>query len=725
MSSDTPIRFGEWTVHPREGELERAGERQRLQDLPLRILLELLDQPGRLVTREQLIAKLWPKGVVEFEGGLNTAISKLRATLGDNADEPRYIETIPRKGYRFIGQLTKPSDVAPPPLAPAPEREIDARPKRPRLALYAVGLALIAIGLVGVRFLGPSSTPAQLRLAVMPFESLSADPDNAFFADGLHEEILATLASRATQLDVISRTTMMTFRGSGKPAPTIAGDLGATHLLEAAVRREGDDVRVTVSLIDARDDRQVWTQTFARRLGIAMTLQAEVAEEVAARLAVELTGDGAAPPATTSPVAYDLYLRAKLASQEVTQLTPPEETRRIEQWLNEAIALDPAFGVAYVERARIRLVRFVRNQDLSSANTQGAQTDIATAQRLLGDRAEVAAIQSRYQAAVHDDLRLAVQRLESSAVTASRDPAVMLWRAFALCRADRPEEGLRIYAQVAELDPLNRGIFSSWAVELWSMHRPAEALRAIESFNRRGAGRIDYGDLEFAFTGRVDRLRRDVEDIDASADPDARLAATFDLLRFERRFDDLRTLVLGASVRTLRQRGFREQQAAGISDRPVAELRGWSALLSGDRTGLEVDGEALLEYAERSPSTARDAAYLQVLRAEGYLFAGDHEKAIENARGALAHATTVFGTNTRRFVGVIAARVLAWAGAEEEATVVLKSLASRFPALGPAEVVRDPLYTIPLADHPAFQELTNALEAEIELNQPLFRNAAQ
>ena len=134
---------------------------------------------------------------------------------------------------------------------------------------------------------------------------------------------------------------MMTFRGSEKPVPAIADDLGATHLLEGTVRREGEDVRVTVRLIDAPSDRQAWTQTFARRLGAAMTLQAEVAEEVAARLAVELTGDGVAPPATTSPIAYDWYLRAKLASQEVTQRTPPEETQRIEQWLNEAITLDP------------------------------------------------------------------------------------------------------------------------------------------------------------------------------------------------------------------------------------------------------------------------------------------------------------------------------------------------------------------------------------------------
>jgi DNA-binding winged helix-turn-helix (wHTH) protein len=138
MTSDTSIRFEEWTLHPREGELERAGERQRLQDLPLRILMELLDQPGRLVTREQLIAKLWPKGVVEFEGGLNTAISKLRATLGDNADQPRYIETIPRKGYRFVGRVTKASDAEVPPLAVIPDEAVAARRKRPRFALYAV-----------------------------------------------------------------------------------------------------------------------------------------------------------------------------------------------------------------------------------------------------------------------------------------------------------------------------------------------------------------------------------------------------------------------------------------------------------------------------------------------------------------------------------------------------------------------------------------------------------
>jgi hypothetical protein len=257
------------------------------------------------------------------------------------------------------------------------------------------------------------------------------------------------------------------------------------------------------------------------------------------------------------------------------------------------------------------------------------------------------------------------------------------------------------------------------------MHRPAEALQAIESFNRRGVGQIDYGDLEFAFTGRVDRLRREVEAMDASADPDARLAATFDLLRFERRFSDLRTLVLGAGEITIRQSGFREQQAAGVSDRPVAELRGWSALLLGDRAAAEADGKTLLEYADRDPASRRDATYLQMLRAEGHLFAGDYGKAIENVREALAQPSVVHGTNTRRFIGVIAARVLAWAGAENEATDLLEDLASRFPALGPAEVVRDPLYSIPLADNPAFQELATTLEADVARYLPIFRAAAE
>lgn len=717
---DMPVRFGEWTLYPREGELERGGERQRLQDLPLRILVELLSQPGELVTREQLIAKLWPKGVVEFESGLNTAVSKLRATLGDSAEAPRYIETIPRKGYRFIGPIARPSAADRPRSVPeSPQPVVASAPKR-RWASYSAALALAAVVLAAVQLLGGSDQPEQLRLAVLPFTSLSADPANAFFADGMHEEILATLAARATELDVISRTTMLTFRGSGKPAPAIAAELGATHLLEGAVRREGDDVRVTVTLIDARNDRQTWTRTFDRQLGNAVTLQADVAEEVASRLAVELTRSNTPLPAATSPVAYDLYLRAKLASQAVSQRTSPDETRQIEQWLGDAIALDPSFGAAYLERARIRIVRFVRNQDLRPLNTQGAQADIETARRLLGDVAEVAALQSRYVLAVHGDTRLALTWAESPVVTASRDSAVMQWRAFVLCRALRPEDGLRVYAQVAELDPLNRGIFNSWFIELWGMRRPAEALRVIESFNRRGVGRIDYGDLEFAFTGRVERLRRDVESMDAAADPDARLAATFDLLRFEQRFDELRALVAGATATTLRQRGFREQQAAGIGDKPVAELRGWSALLGGDRDAAAAAGKTLLEYAEREPSSPRDALYAKVLRAEGRLFADDREGAIEDARAALAEVRAQFATNTFRFVGIITARVLAWAGAGDEAAEVLEDLATKFTALGPAEIARDPLFAAPLEGNARYRRLASRLEAEIAANQSIF-----
>jgi TolB-like protein/DNA-binding winged helix-turn-helix (wHTH) protein len=717
------IRFGDWTLYPREGELERAGERQRLQDLPLRILLELLERPGQLVTREQLIAKLWPKGVVEFEGGLNTAVSKLRATLGDDADAPRYIETIPRKGYRLVAEVSLATRPADEPLPASPAAAVAHPKRRGSWAIYAVALALLAAGGAALWPSAEAPPAGPLRLAVLPFESLSADPANAFFADGLHEEILATLASRATQLEVISRTTMMTLRDAPKAAPAIAAELGATHLLEGAVRREGDDVRVTVSLIDARSDRQTWTRTFDRQLGNAVTLQADMAQELANQLAVELKQEVAPPQPPTSPVAYDLYLRAKLASQAVNRRSARDQTRQIEQWLSEAIALDPSFGAAYLERARIRIVRYVRNHDLSADNARAAQPDIDAARRLLGDNAEVAALQSRYVSAVLSDARVAATWVESPIVIASRDSAVMQWRAFALCHGGKPEEGLAVYAQVAELDPLNPAVFGGWAMELWSMRRPAEALRAIQAFNGRGVGRIDYGDLEFAFTGRTERLRSEIEASARSADADIQLAATFDLLRFERRFEEMRALVTGAAATTLRQGGFRELQAAAIGDKPIAELRGWSALLIGDAAAAQADGQALLEHAQRESASARDTIYLQVLRAEGHLFMGNRERAISEALAARAAVIVRDrpGSTTRRFISSLAARVLAWAGAHDEAVELLEELATQFAALGPAEIARDPLYALPLAGDARYERLAQTLEADIARNQSIFR----
>jgi TolB-like protein/DNA-binding winged helix-turn-helix (wHTH) protein len=716
-SKPTAIRFDGWTLDPATGELERDGKRQRLQDLPLQILGELLRRPGELVTREQLIAKLWPTGVVGFETGLNTAVSKLRAALGDNADTPRYIETVPRKGYRFIGTIADAASAEP---ALEPHRPIARRVQA--LAWGGVLLGLVATLALFAAY--STKQPQPIRLAVLPLANLSPDPNNAFFTDGLHEEILSALTNRATQMEVISRTTMMTYRARPRTVSEIANELGVTHVLEGSVRREGEDVRLTLQLIDARNDEPIWSDSYDRQLTSAMKLQSQVAQEVATQLSVKLAAPSAELPGSANAQAYDLFLRAKLVVPPIDQRTPPEMIAETEQWLSRALELDAAFAGAYVQRAQLRLIKYVWNTDLSDSNMQGAKTDIDAARRLAGDHPEVLQLESRY-ANLHGDRRRAAELLALPQVVASKNPTVMRWRAWVLFRQRRFDEGAELFAEIDDLDPLNSGNVYSWSTELWAAKRGAEALRVIQRFNGRGAGRFDYGGLLFAFTGASEELRNDVEQMGDAIDPDTRLAATYDLLRYERRFSDLLPLLQGSStaepstVATIRPRGFREPQAPGIGRKPLAELYGWARLLTGDFEAAAYDGRTLLRYAADNATTDQTGArYLRILKAEGELFSGNHAAAVAEGRVALAMFPPR-GT-ARRFAASQLAKVFAWAGAEEEAVVLLEEIATQHPMLGPAEITRDPVYSIRLAANARYQALERKLEAEIAVNQTLF-----
>jgi TolB-like protein len=567
--------------------------------------------------------------------------------------------------------------------------------------------------------------PQALRLAVLPLENLSPDPDNAFFADGLHEEILSALTDRATQLDVISRTTMMTYRARSRTVGQIAEELGVTHVLEGSVRREGEDVRLTLQLIDASNDEPIWSDSYDRRLTNAMRLQSQVAQEVATQLSVKLSSPSAELPGSANPEAYDLFLRAKLVVPPIDQRTAPSMIAATEAWLDRAIELDPAFAGAYVQRAQLRLVKYVWNTDLSASNMQSAKADIDAARRLAGDHPEVLQLESRY-ANLHGDPRRAAELLALPQVVASKNSTVMRWRAWLHFRQGRFDEGGQLFAKLDELDPLNSGNVYSWSSELWSARRGMEALGVIQRFNRRGAVEFNYGGLVFAFTGATDQLRNDVERMSATIDADTRLAAAYDVLRYERRFAELLPLLESwpvsdaSSVAVIRPRAFREPQAPGIGSKPLAELRGWAKLLTGDPAAAETDGHTLLRYtaAENRGTDNTSARYLQILKAEGELFAGDPARAVAEARAALAMFPPR-GT-ARRFAASQLAKVFAWAGAEEEAVVLLEEIATQFPALGPAEITRDPLYSIPLAANARYRALEQKLEAEIAANQSVF-----
>jgi TolB-like protein/DNA-binding winged helix-turn-helix (wHTH) protein len=710
MKQPATISFGEWTLHRNTGELERDGKRVRIPDQAHHILEELLARPSELVTREQLIARLWPSGVVDFEASLNAAVRKLRSLLNDEAEKPQYIETVPRKGYRFVGTIE----------SFATETVVLPAPKSRRPVIAIVVLAMLGL-IAWYAMRPPAPASARVRLAVMPFENLSPDPDNAFFTHGVYEEVLSTLVNRATEMDVISRTTMMSYKDHPTTVAEIAKSLGVTHVLEGSVRRDGQTVRVSVQLVDARSDRNLWSHSYDRELVNAMTLQSQVASEVTSQLAVKLADPSAQLPPSANPEAYDLYLKAKLASQAIAVATPVAELDKVEGWLTRAIQLDDSFAAAYVERAHLRLFKFGYSHDVSDDNLRAIRADIESARKLSGDVAAVLHAESRYANAVEMNLDKALAIIDRPGMVASRDPAVLRWRGFVLSSTSgtRTDEALRLFESAASLEPGDQANFFNWESALKRLGRPADAIAVARSFNEHGPGRLYYGDVEFSFAGRVERLREDVQQMDKSVDADARLAMWFELLRFERRDAELADLLDHTQMSTIRPGAVRETPIPGIGKKPVAELSGWLHLLTGNKVAAVKQGQIVLEFVAGERTTPWNQWHLRCLAAEGALFSGDKTRAVAEMHAALELLPSGKLVQ-RRYANVLAARVFAWAGAEDEAVNLLEQLATTPPLLGPAEITRDPLYSIPLAKNARYQSLSKQLEAKLAANARLF-----
>jgi TolB-like protein/DNA-binding winged helix-turn-helix (wHTH) protein/Tfp pilus assembly protein PilF len=379
--------FDGWTLDMQSGELERAGARTRLQEQPLQVLASLLDAPGQVVTREQLIARLWPNTVVDFDTGLNSAVRKLRAALGDTAETPRYIETLPRRGYRYIGPVEEAGarDASPPaagapsrpalegffpePAAPAESHSLTVEPTsgsaptRPpivraglALALALVIVAALAALLITRVFHSPTNTPTAFAppphsLAVLPLINMSGNASEDYLSDGLSEELIHSL-SQLKDLRVAAQTSSFSFKGKSVDVETVARQLNVGNILEGSVRRSGNTVRITVQLVDATTGFHAWSQTYDRPLGDALALQSEIANAVASALKVTLLEGANAKGlgGTHNALALDAYLRGlKLAG---ATLRSGDEVRETIAAFTEAITLDPGFALAYAGRAR-------------------------------------------------------------------------------------------------------------------------------------------------------------------------------------------------------------------------------------------------------------------------------------------------------------------------------------------------------------------------------------
>jgi TolB-like protein len=560
--------------------------------------------------------------------------------------------------------------------------------------------------------IAPAAARKKPRLAVLPFENLSPDPENAFFTDGLHEEILATLAQRAPGLEVISRTTMMMYRQRPKPLGEVARELGATHVIEGSVRRAGKQVRLTLQLIDAGTDDHLWAQNYDRTLSNALTLQSDVANEVASQLSVQLARrtEEFKPP-TRDPEAYDLYLKALLGRDVIRGTGSAASTlSNIEDLLDRAIARDPSFAVAYAQRAVLRMLQFMYNIDTHEERLQRGREDLATAVRLAPGDPNVLNARAQYLAFVDDDMQGALAEFEAAGLT---DPLWLYLKAEALFALGRFDEAIQHAQRTVALDPKNAYVVGGVAGWFMAMRKPVEALRYVDF----GASTL-RDDPQFPemrstvvlmFTGRSTGSDIELGHPDPQLyrydDTGVILRAQLIVMRADHRWAEMTRLLDATSARVVR--GF----VPSGGEQPVAELRGWTDLCRGDRTGAARAGREVLDFVAQQRENRWNRLYLRLLAAEGHLFAGDHARAI-----ALAPAASNSGDNlyrTREIAAVLPA-LYAWAGAEDEAVSMLERLSTALPmTVPPVGIARDPLYALPLAKNPRYRQLAARIEAEM------------
>jgi TolB-like protein/tetratricopeptide (TPR) repeat protein len=314
------IRFGVFEVDLSSGELRKQGIRVRLQDQPFQILVLMLDKPGEVVTRDEIRRRLWPDGTfVDFEHSLNAAIKRLRAALGDSAENPRFVETLHRRGYRFIAPV---NGIVP--------RYIMSE----RAGEWS------------------KSATRKCRILVLPFVNLSTEPEQEYFSDGLTEEMIAQLGRiHPRQLGVIARTSALLFKRAGKTVAQIGHEMDVTHVLEGSVRWDAGRVRITAQLIETEGQTHLWADSYERSFQDSLTVQSEVASRIAGALTNELLPSEfgeSVHVGTSHTEAYHMYLKGRYH----WNMSSDEGVAKAIEFYEKALRLDPSYAQAHAALAR-------------------------------------------------------------------------------------------------------------------------------------------------------------------------------------------------------------------------------------------------------------------------------------------------------------------------------------------------------------------------------------
>jgi TolB-like protein/Flp pilus assembly protein TadD len=419
------VRFGQFEMDEKTGELRKDGTKIRLQEQPLQILQILLEHPGELVARDELRKRVWPTDTfVDFDHGINNAVKRLREALGDTAETPRYIETLPRRGYRFV-------------------ERIQSKDK-------------------GLR-----------SVAVLPLENLSRDPEQEYFADGLTEALITSLA-QISALRVVSRTTAMHYKGARRPLPEIARELGVEVVIEGTVLRSGERVRISAQLIEAASDTHLWAESYERDLRDVLQLQSEIARAVARGVETKLTPseqEQLSRTATVDPEAYEAYLKGRYYWNKRSG----EAVKKGVEHFQRAIKKDPSYAPPYA----------------ALADCAGVAGFWSFASPIEGcGRAKAAALkalQIEDSAEAHASLGWAILHYDWDFFSAEREfqRAIQLnpryatahqWYGHCLGAMGRFDEAFTVLKHAIQLDPFSLIVATSYAGISWLGRRWNEAI---------------------------------------------------------------------------------------------------------------------------------------------------------------------------------------------------------------------------------------------------------
>jgi len=451
------FRVGPWTVRPSLNIVSQNGTVSRLEPKVMQVLVCLASHPDSAVTKEEILKAVWPETFVS-DDVLVRSVSELRRVFDDNAREPRFIETIPKRGYRLIAEVTPmDSNVA---ANTAETTGLDGSNLTRGLARFrwiALASLLLVCGSVGVfnldnvkaRFLSVNG-PSIRSLAVLPLQNLSGDPGQEYLSDGMTEELITEL-SRVKGMRVISRTSVMRYKNSAKSLPEIARQLGVDAIVEGSVLRSGDRVRITAQLIYARTDANLWAETYDRDARDVFGLQEAVASAIAAQVKATMIPSASTQtkkPGSLNIKAHEAYLLGfheddiwgELSNRQGMQLVAAAHHRRALEYYKQAIQEDPQFALAY-----LRLAADGSMEQNEAAAKKALQIDesLSEAHVILG---AIELVRDRNWQQSERELRRAIE-LNPSSATAHHGFA------YFLDAAGRLEEGMKEWELAQELDP--------------------------------------------------------------------------------------------------------------------------------------------------------------------------------------------------------------------------------------------------------------------------------